>query len=331
MAFGRLRRRVARPGGLAALVVVLALVASGCFSPGGSAVQRDGGGNPTSRDASAWPFASTSPWNHPIGRARSTAPREMLRPRRSPRRPPRSTRRSGRSPSWPPPSPIRSGPGFGWKRRSIHVPDSATPAGPPGGDRTSTSSTRPARGRRELEHQSGLRREPGLGLPYPARFPRGRSDRRDRSGMSSTGGVIRTWELQARRHPALLSICLPPDYMAFGTVWPARGQEFLRGRVPRLGAHGRAHGDPVVGLDPRTRPVPGEARPSRPPCNATARTSSTRVDGVVRRALGAEPGQFGARRHAQDPGPAPRRDQQLAVQRRWRRKLARSAAPPFYN
>ena len=64
--------------------------------------------------------------------------------------------------------------------------------------------------------------------------------------MSSTAGVIRTWELQAHDIRHVLSICMPPDFMAVGPVWPARTQDSSAAAV----YHGSVHMGALMAIPP---------------------------------------------------------------------------------
>ena len=329
MFFGRLRRRVAL---LAGSLHWWSRSRSWLLRASRREVrrfERDGAGNPTSRDASAWPFATTSPWNHPIGpgaqysaagdaqtQAVTTAPATI------------------NSAVWSKPivlaslsDPVRYL-GSGGNAIQIHVPDSATPAGPPGGDQH-LNIVDPSRHVVDESWKTSRVFANNLASGFHIRVDL-RGDGltgATASGMSSTAGVIRTWELQARDIRHVLSICMPPDDMAVGPVWPARTQDSSAAAV----YHGSVHmgalmaippsvSIPALGLSPKRRGHRHRAATLR-----RVRHRQGRGDGAVRRALGTEPGQFGTRRHAPDPGAAQSRDEQLAVQHRWGRELARAA------
>jgi len=239
MVCNRLCGRARRRGTVLGLAVALALIATGCFSPGGPPVLRAGGGTPPARDAFAWPFASTSPWNHPIGTgAQYSAPTD-----------PATQAVLAASPAinaaiWSKPvvlaslgDPVRylgSGPGA----VAIHVPDSAQPSGPPGGD-AQLNIVDPSR---HIVDESWRTTR-----VYAANLSSGFHTRVDlrgdgltgttASGMSSLGGLIRTWELQQHDIRHVLAITMPPGLMASGAVWPAHQEDNFAAGAYRGSVH----------------------------------------------------------------------------------------------
>jgi hypothetical protein len=209
------------------LAVALALVATGCFSPGGPPVQRDAAGNPTSRDAFAWPFASTSPWNAPIGTGAQysaggdPATQAVL-----------AATPTINAAIWSRPvvlaspgDPVRylgSGPGA----VTIHVPDSAQPAGPPGGD-AQLNIVDPSRHIIDESWRTARVFAANLTSGFHTRVDlRGDGlNGTTAAGVSSVGGLIRTWELQAHDIRHALAIAMPAGLMALGAVWPAHQQD----------------------------------------------------------------------------------------------------------
>ncbi|HZP30901.1 MAG TPA: hypothetical protein VFC99_18275 [Acidimicrobiia bacterium] len=234
---GRSRVRLARPGWFTVLVVALALVASACFAPGGPAVHRDLAGNPTSRDAFAWPFASSSPWNTPIGTgAQYSAPGDLR------------TQELVNTPAginaaiWSTPvvqasmgDPVRTL--FANDTVQLHVPASATPAGPPGGDAT-LAVVDPGR---QLIDESW--RTAWAYGNLVARFHRRVDLRGDglqgvtAAGMSSIGGLIRTWEIQDHDIRHALQLAMPAGTLASGPVWPARAEDGFAASAYRGAVH----------------------------------------------------------------------------------------------
>jgi hypothetical protein len=243
MSFGRSRARVGRPGWFAAVVGALALVASACVTPGGSPgaspVRRDGAGTPTSRDAFAWPFAATSPWNMPIGtNARYSPPgdpqtRELV-----------STKSGINAALWSNPIVLASPGdpvkylGSGSNAVQLHVPASATPAGPPGGD-AQLNIVDPTRHVVDESWHTSRVFAGNLASGYHLRL-NVRGDGLNgvtAAGMSSTGGVIRTWELQAHDIRHALQLAMPASTMALGPVWPAHAQDGFAASAYRGALH----------------------------------------------------------------------------------------------
>jgi hypothetical protein len=238
MLCNQLRRRARRRAPVVAVVAVLAVFAAGCFSPGGPPVQRDRFGNPTARDAFAWPFASSSPWNRPIGTgAQYSAPGD-----------PNTQSLLAATPAinaavWSKPvvlaslgDPVRYL-GWGPGAVAIHVPDSAQPAGPPGGD-AHLSIVDPSRHIVDESWQT-TRVFGNLASAWHTR-----ADLRGdgltgatASGMSAVGGLIRTWELQALDIRHALAVAMPPELMAMGPVWPAHQEDSIAASA----YHGAVH------------------------------------------------------------------------------------------
>jgi hypothetical protein len=225
MVRNQLRTRARRRGTV--LVVAMALIAAGCFSPGGPPVQRDGAGNPTSRDAYAWPFASSSPWNTPIGTgAQYSAPGDAATQSVLAATP------AINAAVWSKPvvlaspgDPIRYF-GSGPDAVLIHVPDSAQPAGPPGGD-AALSVVDPSRHIVDESWHTARGFAGNLSSGNHLRVDL-RGDGLNgvtASGMSALGGLIRTWELQTHDIRHALAITMPSELMAMGPVWPAHLQD----------------------------------------------------------------------------------------------------------
>jgi hypothetical protein len=219
--------RLARSGRLAALALAVALAASACAAATGPAVNRDGAGNPTSRDAAAWPFAASSPWNMPIGSAAQfSAPADPQTQSLL------SSRAGINAAIWSNPvyvasfgDPVRYL-GFGASAVAIHVPDGATPAGPPGGD-NQLDVVDPTRHVVDESWKTSRVFAFNLGSGFHVRVDL-RGDGltgATAAGMSSTGGLIRTWELQSHDIRHALSLAVPAYAMALGPVWPARSQD----------------------------------------------------------------------------------------------------------
>jgi hypothetical protein len=227
MSLGARCCRFAHSGRLGALALVIAIAVSACISPSGPAVTRDAGGNPTSRDAFAWPFAASSPWNVPIGsNAQYSQPTDpstqaLLAPR------------AGiNAANWSHPvylaswgDPVRYL-GSGANVVQIHVPDSAAPSGPPGGD-AQLNIVDPTR---HVVDESWR-----TSRVFAANLASGSHVRVDlrgdglvggtAAGMSAIGGLIRTWELQDHDIRHVLAIAVPASSLALGPVWPARSQD----------------------------------------------------------------------------------------------------------
>jgi hypothetical protein len=247
MKSNQLHTRARRRGSVVALVVVLALFAAGCFSPGGPPVQRDRFGNPTARDAFAWPFASSSPWNMPIGRAAQySAPGD-----------PAAQSLLAATPAinaaiWSKPvvlaslgDPVRLV-GWGPGAVAIHVPDSAQAAGPPGGD-AHLSIVDPSRHViDESWHTTRVFGNLASGFHTRVDLRGDGLTGATASGMSAVGGLIRAWELQALDIRHALAVAMPPQLMAMGPVWPAHQQDNFAASV----YHGAIHMGSLLAIPP---------------------------------------------------------------------------------
>jgi hypothetical protein len=221
------RSRFAPSGRLAVLALVVAVAVSACAAASGPAVNRDGAGNPTSRDAAAWPFAASSPWNLPIGSsAQFSAPGD-------PRTQSLLASRAGINAAiWSNPvyvaswgDPIRFL-GSGANAVAIHVPDSATPAGPPGGD-NQLDIVDPTHHVVDESWRTSRVFAFNLASGFHVRVDL-RGDGltgATAAGMSATGGLIRTWELQSHDIRHALAVAVPASSMALGPVWPAQSQD----------------------------------------------------------------------------------------------------------
>jgi hypothetical protein len=239
MVCNRLCRRARRRATVLGLAVVLTLITTGCFSPAGPPVRRDAAGNPTARDAFAWPFASTSPWNQPIGTgAQYSAPGDPATQAVLAAAPAINAAIWSRSvvlaSLGDPVRYLGSGPGA----VAIHVPNSAQPSGPPGGD-AQLDIVDPSR---HVVDESWR-----TARVFPGNLASGFHSRVDlrgdglsgttASGMSSLGGLIRTWELQQHDIRHALAASMPPGLMALGAVWPAHQQDNFAAGAYRGSVH----------------------------------------------------------------------------------------------
>jgi hypothetical protein len=210
-------------------------------------VQRDRAGNPVSRDAFAWPFAATSPWNTPIGTgAQYSAPGD-----------PQTQSLVAATPAinasnWTKPvalaslgDPVRFL-GWGANAVAIHVPDSAQPSGPPGGD-AHLSIVDPSRHVvDESWHTTRVFGNLASGFHQRVDLRGDGLTGVTASGMSALGGLIRTWELQAHDIRHALSITMPPGLMALGPVWPAHQQDNFAASA----YHGAVHMGALLAIPP---------------------------------------------------------------------------------
>jgi len=116
--------------------------------------------------------------------------------------------------------------GSGANAVAIHVPDSATPAGPPGGD-NALNIVDPTHHFVDESWRTSRVFAFNLASGFHVRVDL-RGDGltgATAAGMSATGGLIRTWELQSHDIRHALALAVPASSMALGPVWPAHSQD----------------------------------------------------------------------------------------------------------